>query len=380
METSAKRASQNNPETQEQAKAPREPHLQAEEQQADSSRPQVETPLTATMDTASFTPEIRTPRFGPNFYKLLILVATAIWGFAFVVMKDTVADIPPALLIGLRFFFSFIVLALIFWRPLKASLNRRCLIQGAILGVLLFLAFWTQTIGLDHTTPGINAFLTATYCIIVPFGWWIIARKRPNIFNVLAACLCLIGINLVSITSADGGLHVGLGEFMTLICAVFFAIHIVFVSLFTQPPASGNTSSPIPPLLREPSDVYALTVLQFFFGGLCGLLIGIVFEGLPGTDVLSLSLLWNMVYLVLFASCAALLIQNVALAYVPPAQASLLLSTESVFGVLFSVLLFGEMLTPRLIAGFALIFAGILVSELLASRKQAWKDQKEDPR
>ena len=61
------------------------------------------------------------------------------------------------------------------------------LIKGMILGVLCFLAFWVQTIGLDNTTPGKNAFLTATYCVIVPFAWWAIARKRPTAFNLIAA-------------------------------------------------------------------------------------------------------------------------------------------------------------------------------------------------
>ena len=71
-----------------------------------------------------------------------------------------------------------------------------------------------------------------------------------------------------------------------------------------------------------------------------------------------------MAYLVIFASCVALVIQNVALAHVPPAQASLFLRLESVFGVLFSVLLYGEQVGLKLIVGFVLIFGAILVSEM----------------
>ena len=77
-----------------------------------------------------------------------------------------------------------------------------------------------------------------------------------------------------------------------------------------------------------------------------------------------------MAYLVVFASCVALVIQNVALAHVPPAQASLFLSLESVFGVLFSILLYGELLTVRLVVGFVLIFIALLVSEGIFSRKR----------
>ena len=79
---------------------------------------------------------------------------------------------------------------------------------------------------------------------------------------------------------------------------------------------------------------------------------------------------WNMAYLVIFASCVALVIQNVALAHVPPAQASLFLRLESVFGVLFSVLLYGEQVGLKLIVGFVLIFGAILVSEMLPLKRK----------
>ena len=77
-----------------------------------------------------------------------------------------------------------------------------------------------------------------------------------------------------------------------------------------------------------------------------------------------------MAYLVIFASCVALVIQNVALAHVPPAQASLFLRLESVFGVLFSVLLYGEQVGLKLIVGFVLIFGAILVSEMFPPETQ----------
>ena len=82
----------------------------------------------------------------------------------------------------------------------------------------------------DNTTPGKNAFLTATYCVIVPFAWWAIARKRPTAFNLIAAVLAVAGIGLVSLTGALEELSMGYGDFMTLVSALLFAIHIVYVS------------------------------------------------------------------------------------------------------------------------------------------------------
>lgn len=128
--------------------------------------------------------------------------------------------------------------------------------------------------------------------------------------------------------------------------ALLFAVHIVYVSKF-----SGT------------NDVLVLTVMQFFIGGACGVACGACFETLSPAWALTPEFFWNMAYLVIFASC-------VALAHVPPAQASLFLRLESVFGVLFSVLLYGEQVGLKLIVGFVLIFGAILVSEMFPLKRK----------
>lgn len=276
----------------------------------------------------------------------MIVAATIIWGFSFVVMKDAVSVLEPAWLIGVRFTLTAVVLTVVLFRHMRGAFTKDYLVVGGILGVLNFLAFWTQTIGLAYTTPGKNAFLTATYCVLVPFVFWIIARKRPTAFNLVAAVLCVAGVGMVSLSS--GALTIEFGDFMTLVCAVFFAVHIACVSKFAQ----GR-------------DILAITVYQFWVGGICGMVIGGFTESAPNLAAISPEFAFNMFYLVIFASCVALVFQNVALAHVPPAQGSLLLSLESVFGVLFSVLLYGEQVTVRLLVGFTLIFGAIVVSEVL---------------
>lgn len=285
----------------------------------------------------------------PAAYKLLIVLATVIWGLSFVVMKDAVDVMEPAWLIGVRFLITAAILTVALWRHVRPALTWASLGRGAVLGVLLFLAYWTQTIGLAFTTPGKNAFLTATYCVMVPFMFWAVAGKRPTLFNLAAAVLCVGGMALVSL--APGTQSVEFGDVMTLVCAVFFGLHIVFVSKYAQ----GH-------------DVLALTVFQFWVMGACGVVVGALTEAPPDAAAVSPEFLFNMAYLIVLASCVALVIQNVALAHVPPAQASLLLSLEAVFGVAFSVLLYGEALTLRLVAGFGLIFAAIVLSEVFPLR------------
>ncbi|MEC4176095.1 DMT family transporter [Adlercreutzia sp. R7] len=286
-------------------------------------------------------------------YKLMLLAATVIWGFAFVVMKDAVDVLPPAQLIGVRFLLTGLLMAALFHRKLRGSLNKGFLSAGLVLGAVTFLAFWVQTVGLAETTPGKNAFLTATYCVIVPFMLWAITRKRPTFANVGAAVLCVAGIGLVSLTA--GSFTIGFGDLMTLLCAVFFAAQIIAIARFSKR-----------------YDVLGLTVYQFLFGGIMGLALGAATEPFPGWQAVgNADFLFNLAYLVVFASGLCYVLQNVGLAHVPEAQGSLLLSLESVFGVLASVIFYGEVVTGRMAAGFVLIFAAILISELAPTRKRS---------
>lgn len=287
-------------------------------------------------------------------YKALLVLATVIWGYSFVVMKHVVDVVPPALLLGVRFTLAGLLLLIILYKRVKKHFSWNMVACGAALALFDFSAFLTQTIGLQYTTPGINAFLTATYCVIVPFAWWVVAHKRPSICNVGAAVIAVIGIWLVAVTTSGETLTLGFGEGLTQICAVLFAIHIVLVSRFSKT-----------------RDVLVLTVFQFIFEGLFGLCVGAVFETPPALCLITPEVVGQMAFLIIFASVVAFGIQNVSLAYVPPAQASLFLSLESVFGVIFSVLLYGEVVTARLLLGFTLIFAAILVNEILAPRLEA---------
>ena len=294
-----------------------------------------------------------------SVYKLLLIAATALWGYAFVVMKDVVEVVPPAWLLGIRFGAAGIIIAFFLRKQIARIFSAKVFAMGAILGVLEFLAFLTQTVGLQYTTPGINAFLTATYCVIVPFVWWIIGRVRPSIFNVGAACIAVVGIWFVSVSASGVGFSLGFGEGLTLWCAFFFAVHIVTVSKF-----AGY------------ANVLVLTAIQFLCEGALGFIVGIFTEPAPALEVFTLDIVGQLVFLVIFASVICFGIQNIALAYVPPAQASLFLSLESVFGVVFSILFYGEQMTLRLVFGFLLIFVAILISELFPLKKKRKKTSK----
>ena len=273
--------------------------------------------------------------------KLLILLATIIWGSSFVVLKNTLDTIPTEFLLGFRFFLAAVLLSAVFyqmWREFNLSYLRR----GLLLGLLLFGAYYSQTLGLTDTTPGKNAFLTATYCAIVPFLYWAVDKLRPDRYNISAALLCLLGIGMVAITS---GFSMRLGDSLTLVGAMFYAAHIVALAKFTR----GHN-----PLL--------LTTVQFFT---CGIIIWIlqlfvVKQPVPELTAANISAL---LYLTILCSAVALTFQSYGQKYTEPATAAILLSLESVFGVIFSIIFYHEAITLRMYCGFGLIFLAVIISE-----------------
>ncbi len=272
---------------------------------------------------------------------LALLTAAIIWGSSFVMVKDTVELIPPSLLLTVRFLIATIILSVVFYKKIE-SINFEYIKKGAFVGLLLFLAFFTQTVGITDTTASKNAFLTAVYCVIVPLIYWVIGRGRPDRFNISAALLTLIGIGLVSLS---GSFTIEFGDAATLLGGFFFAAHIVAVSV----------------LFKE-SDPVLATIMQFFFVALYSGITSIFTVG-------EAAIVWNgdvwfsIIYLAALCSAGGLLLQNIGQKYTSPAAASILLSLESVFGVAFSVFMFGEQITGRIALGFVVIFIAVIISE-----------------
>ena len=279
-----------------------------------------------------------------RFASPLIVLATIIWGSSFVVMKSSVNVLPTFWLLAIRFSFAAIVLAVVFWKRWRL-LDRQYLVGGTVMGFCLFVAYAFQTFGLEQTTSGKNAFFTAVYCVIVPFLYWAIARRRPDRYNVLAAFLCIAGIALVSVTG-ENATAFNMGDVLTLIGGFFFACHIVAVAKYS-----------------EGRDIFILTTLQFAsFAAFSW--IGVLVTRPPlDVAVFNQSMVLGLAYLVIFSSCGALLFQNIGQKYTAPATAAVLLSLEAPFGVLFSILLADERPTPLMFLGFALIFLAVVCSE-----------------
>lgn len=286
--------------------------------------------------------------------KPMLAGAALIWGSSFFMMKDIVEVLPPLFLLALRFTGGALLLGLVFWKRWR-GFTPDYLWRGSVMGAFLFLAYTVQTFGIRYTTPSNNAFLTAVYCVIVPFLYWAVMGRRPDRYHILSALLCVAGVALVSVT---GEFTVGLGDSLTLVGAFFYAAHIIAVEKVSE----GE------------KDIYLLTVIQFASAAVFCWVGNALFGSLPQAEVFTPPILLQLSYLIVMCTTVALLFQNVGQIWSDPASASILLSLESVFGVLFSVLFYHDPVMARLLLGFGLIFVAVVCSETKFSflkKKQA---------
>lgn len=277
-----------------------------------------------------------------------LLFVTIIWGFAFVVVKNSLDSIPPIWMMVFRFTIAAVCLCIIFFRRLLKC-NLKTFIHGIIIGLTLFFAYAFQTIGCKYTSAGKNAFLTTTYVILVPFVNWALYKKKPAFISVIAAFLSLAGIALLSLR---GDFSMNIGDILTLICGICYALQIVFIARY---------SSDDDPIL--------LSIIQIALTAILSWIIAPLADGpfqLQGLK--SQGLIASMLYLGLLSTMLAFLLQTVCQKYTQPSLAAILMSFESVFGMLFSIIFLHELFTIRIASGCLLMFISVILSETLGQK------------
>lgn len=275
-----------------------------------------------------------------------LLFAAFVWGFAFVVVKTSLDIVPPIYMLAFRFTIASVALCIIFHKKLK-HITRQTIFMGFVLGFFLFTGYVVQTIGCKYTTAGKNAFLTTIYVILVPFLHWLISRKKLNKYNLLAAILALVGIGLLSL---QGDLSINIGDGLTLLCGLLFSFQIIYIDKYTE------TEDPI-----------LLTVLQIIVAAVFSWILAPIMDGSITNIPFNSQAVVSMLYLGIFSTMIAFLIQNVCQKFTHPATASILLSMESVFGVLCSVIFLGEVLTIKMMFGCMIMFGAIILSQTKGS-------------
>ena len=271
-----------------------------------------------------------------------LIVLTLIWGYAFVVMKNTLNSIDTMELLSIRFLIACIVPVIISGRRIL-RLSRRAYIGAVLIGIATGFAYAVQNTGLKYTTPGKNAFLTAFYCIVTPFLCWAVYKKRPKPKNIIAAFICVIGMGFVSLTGIEGNINIG--DILSIAGGVCFALQIIIIEEYS-----------------EDGDIFSVTAIQFFVAALTCIFLALVFKR-PFTPVPRNA--WpGILYLGFLSSTACNLLQLYGQKYTPSAQASVIMALEAVFASIFSLILGMESGSIIIYLGFALIFCSVLINEL----------------
>ena len=276
---------------------------------------------------------------------MLTLVAS-IWGGAFASMKGTLERLDVNSFLAWRFAIATIVLILI-----KPSVLRRFNLnfvkKGALIGLFLGSGYIFQSFGLTLTTVSNTGFITGLYVVFTPVVAALALKKNITRIEWLAVFMATIGLALLSLK----GLTFGLGEFLVLVSALFFALHIV---------ALGEWSKGL--------DTYALTVLQL---GTCALLTFAAslksgFKAPPDSGVW-----WSIIYTALFATALAFIVQTWAQSFIKPSSVAVILAMEVVFAAAFGIWLLSEPLTLRIALGGLLVMASMYLIILLDQRKES---------
>ena len=271
-----------------------------------------------------------------------LLYCALFWGVSFVTMKILVGVYPACWLLFLRFSTGAAMIYLFFHKRINKFIMHE-LKGGIVLGIMLFLAIAAQTIGLNYIGGGRSAFISATYVLMVPLMLWAVNRLFPGWVKIFAAALCVAGMYLLT-GDEDSGASIT-GDFLTVICALMFAVQVIAISRYTQN-----------------SDPITLSFVEFVSFSVMACVSSLMFESRP--VLLDMASLPELLFTIIFATFGCYVMQICAQKYAEPSHATIIMSLESVFGLASSIIFLGETLTFSAGVGCALIFVSVLISEL----------------
>lgn len=275
-----------------------------------------------------------------------LILVTVIWGGGFVASDMALESMKPFQIMMVRFLLASVLMGVISWGQRKGEEKLKdrsgAIKAGVLMGVTLFMGFAFQIIGLQYTTPSKNAFLTALNVVIVPFIAFVILKKKIGAKGIIGAVMSVLGVGLLSL---NGNFTVSLGDGLTLLCAVGFAFQIFFTSEFVK---------------KYPASV--LNMVQMFTAFVLSA-ISLVIFGENDFQVTTQGWL-SVLYLGVVSTTICYLLQTACQKYIDETKAAIILSMESVFGTIFSILILHEVVTVRMVIGCAVILAAVIISNM----------------
>ncbi|MBC6493860.1 DMT family transporter [Microbacterium sp. 4-7] len=280
--------------------------------------------------------------------EVALIAVTAVWGSTFLLVHWAMQHSGPWFFVGIRFLVAGAISIVIFRRALR-GIRWRDIGAGVAIGVMIYLGYGLQTVGLQTIDSSTSAFITAMYIPLVPLAQWAVFRKRPPAMAFVGAALAFLGLLLIAGPDAFA-LTLGAGEILTLISTLPIAAEIILISVF-----AGRI------------DLGRITIIQLLTAGVLGILtMPVVGEGLP-----EFSWIWVGCAVGLgAASCVIQLTMNWAQKSVSPTRATIIYAGEPVWAAVIGRIA-GERLPVAALIGGALVVLGILASELKPVRRRS---------
>lgn len=282
-----------------------------------------------------------------RFADLSLVLVSLLWGAGFIAVEFSLkSGMPTSLIIALRFLIGTIAILLVKFKTIK-KMTKQELRIGSIAGIMLFLSFFMQTLGQSETGVSNSAFLTAVYVVIVPFIVWIVKRKPPRFKMFILVFTTLAGVIILTYTKATPLFTFRSGDIYVLLCAMGFAIHIVYLGL------KAKDVNPISITFLQLAVCTVLGTLLFFATDFSADLAIDWHYGLP-----------SVLYLGIFSSAVCYFLQTWAQTMTTPSKAAIIMSGESLFGPLISIIIGFDVFRYNILIGGVLILGSVIISEI----------------
>lgn len=279
--------------------------------------------------------------------ELFLLGITLIWGSTFVITKNALATASPLAFMSIRFGLA----SLIFWAIYRKEIDfkiSKISLAGFGVSLSMLIGFATQTAGLKYTSASHSGFITGLLVIFTPIFQIMIEKKWPKWGTILGVILVTIGLFLLINPQNILDQNTLFGDFLTLICAISFAIYIVLIDVASKK-----------------DNIYFLTFLQMLVVAIGGIFCSFFIEKVYVE--FNTNLLISALYLAIMATIVATFVQTKYQKETTPAKAAVIFTMEPVFSAVLAFFVLGEMIGWTGMLGGMIIVSGLLLSELSKS-------------
>jgi drug/metabolite transporter (DMT)-like permease len=279
-----------------------------------------------------------------------LILVTIVWGWGFVFSNMALeAGLRPGAIMFARFTLAALLMGIAFRKSIRANYQSGQWKSGLLTGGFLFLGFFIQILGLERSTPSNNAFITGAYVVMVPFILWIVLKKKPKPVIFFSSFLSLGGVAVLSV-NPSGGFSMNLGDILTLISALFFALQIVSTGVFA-------------------SSVHHLVLVftQFTTAAILSLALFLLgdrdFSGFASPQGTG-----SVLFLGICSTFLCYFLQTYAQRFVASSKAGIIMGMEALFGTLFSVSMGYDQPNPRMFFGGIMMLTSIILPEFFAEK------------